>query len=860
MNPRLLLVDGNSIANRAFFSSPNLTNAQGMRIGTTLTFFQILLRYIRTFQITHMAFAFDLPDQTFRHQLYPEYKSNRSAPDPHLIEDIRQIRELLQNMQIPIYTLSGFEADDVVGTLSRQAGPDTHVYLLSGDRDYLQLVSESVTQLFPQAKGQYTEYTLQRLQEEFHCTPKQFIDYKALQGDSSDHVPGLDKVGPTTARKWLEWYPDIDSLYAHFSELPISAQRKLEGKQEFLKLMQELVRIRLDLPLVLDWEAAALDGEKLEQVQLQLAALGGYQLSEKYADWRREQIVCAQEQAQEESQTASSAEQWEQKALPATWDWILNQGTVALVEPCEPSFCWIADSRAQAFYRLPREKMHLLEEQLRVHQAHLLLFSLRPFWLQGWTWDLNVCLDLQLLHYLQGCSTDCQTLIDLVEAEGLPLPSLDRKEVLPQTLQALYLQRLAPVVTQVLRDPALKDLYWNLDLPLLPILVSMQQEGVGMNATLLAQAEEAFGREVVEWEQQIHNYAGHVFNISSPKQLAQVLYEELQLPTGKTKKSKPTTNADWLEQIRPLHPIVGAVLEYRQVRKLLTTYVQGLQSCLEEGNRIHSQFLQTTTNTARLSSIKPNLQNLPIRRSAGRIFREAVQARPGWVLIDADYSQIELRLLAHLSQEPALVHAFQNGIDVHALTAAQIFGVDVSEVSSEQRAQGKIINFSIIYGITPFGLSQDLGGTVGEAKEYIDRYFQRYPGVQSYLEEVVRVAKETGKIQTLYGRQREIPELLSTKRPEQEFGQRAAKNAPIQGAAADLMRHAMLRVQRRIQAEGLQARLILQIHDELILEAPQSEQERAKTLLREEMEQAATLLVPLEVDVGVGHNWLEAKA
>lgn len=915
MSRKLLLVDGNSIANRAYYGGPFLTNAEGQGIGTLRTFFLILLRFFQPEQLPYLAIAFDAPHKTFRHEQFSAYKGTRKPADEQFIEQLKLLKQAIVEMGLYQLELPGYEADDIVGTWSRLAQADfDEIELLSGDRDYLQLVDAQTKLLYPKGLGEVITYTPETVHEEYGSWPQHFIHLKALQGDSSDNIPGLPGVGPKTARKWLADYPTIPELYAHFDSLDPKIQKKLSGQEAYLKEMLELVTIDRQTPGVLPhWDEMKLGAQQLLQIARVLERYGVHQLAQRVSKLKPNPDATklgSQMGLDERTEGLPQppAGSVEVKSLPE--DEALEGLLTPDQPPCPllyrpakrgeaacPAQAWVYQPQTHTLYTLTQADFERLLAQTPAVQGpdplqpdlfaqlcqpsraeqptshaptRLVTFSLVELQ-QGFSKAATASkiLDLSLVHYPTDCEVSIKTPMDLAAHYAVDSQVLD-------AYRRAYLQGENAVETLALEGELLAqlfDLVWKrveaenltllvetVDLPLADVLKALNERGIGVNAEKLSQAGDAFSQALDAHKSRILELAGTSFNLASPSQLGQVLYEKLGLPAKKRKTGAYATDAAYLTSIVDRHPILSEILAYRKLHKLQTTYVEGLQAHLQpKDQRIHSVFLQRSTHTGRLSSTQPNLQNLPIRQPEGRVFREAIEARPGWRLVDADYSQVELRLMAHLSGDQALIAAFQAQEDIHARTAAELFEVGLDAVTTEMRGVGKTINFSVIYGVTGYGLAGDLGVSFAEANAFIQRYFQRYPQVKAYLEGLEKQVLSQGYVQTLWGRRIQFQDLHRLKGPAREQQLRAAKNAPIQGTAADLMRLAMVRVEQRLAQEKSPAQLVLQIHDELILEAPEAIARQTARLLVEEMQAVAALDVPLIADVGIGQNWMEAK-
>lgn len=867
MNKILLLVDGNSLINRAYYGGSRLTLPDGTPVGAVYTFLNMLLRYSQEVHPTHLCVAFDLPAPTFRHELYAAYKGTRKGMDPDLAIQLPLLKQVLDALHINRIEQAGLEADDLLGSMAMQLRDEfEHVYLLSGDRDYFQLIRENVTVLYPAKEGKVTYYNEALLLDEYGCTPEMFIDLKALMGDKSDNIPGIPGVGEKTARKLLEEYRSLDSIMENCEQLKGSLKNKVAEAKSYIAQSRILVTIKLDadieipassLRLVLaDRQSIIniLQEFRFQSLQNKIYKLYPIEQQEEISSVLAEENIAAEKNV--EKVLFGSAE--------ITEDFLssLLQEKSAFDLACifTAGEVYLHLLGGEYYYRMPLSQWTSLRNKLPPTLCCIVLSTKTAFDFMPKT---SSWFDLSVYAYALGYAQKEESLLFLGQA-FMEQGCLDVADFIWDGFdnignQFLLMHALSKAIRTEIAERSLGELLHKIDIPLVHVLAGMEKVGVQVNRQLLQRQQAEWEEEITGIAAKIYSLAGQEFNILSQQQLSKILYEDLGLPHGKKLKNGYSTSVEELEKIRDKHPIIAEILAYRQATKLLSTFILGLEKYIGEDQRIHTNYRHCLTQTGRLSSVDPNLQNIPVRTAEGRRIREAFEAKDGHLLVDADYSQIELRLLAHLSGDATLVRAFQNDEDIHALTAAGLFHVDLADVTSEMRAIGKTINFSIIYGISDFGLSQDLHIPIFEAREYIQAYYQRYPDVQKYLLSLIQFAKERGYVETMYGRRRYIPELRAKAYPMRQFGERIAMNSPIQGSAADIIRLAMVKVQERICRENLPYQLVLQIHDELVLEVPEKEAERAAILLKEEMEAVATLTIPLAADVHIGKNWLEAK-
>lgn len=872
----LLLVDGNSLINRAFYGSRvTLTTPEGKPSSAVYTFLNILLKERQTLGATHLGVMFDRKEKTFRHEFYPDYKAGRKPMPEELATQMPMLKELLGELGVCVLSKAGYEADDLLGTLSL-AGEKAfeHVYVLTGDSDSFQLISDKVSIRYASRSSQYESLGPQEFLEKSGCTPEGYVHYKALLGDTSDHVPGVPGIGQKSALELLSYYPTIPELFKHLDELPPKFQKKLSGQEETADFAYRLIKIDRHVPLEYSWDdfslAVARTGNDA-RIQPALQQLGFKSLLEKIYTLYPEGSDAAIKAEDRTSTVTGSvagagAPAWEPADLP-------QSGLRGFVEESKDLLCLEFDeAEAKLYLGRPETRIYVALEPgdyaaLYIHAGmlgkRLAILSLKPLLKASRATQTEGVIDLAVYAYALGKVQKEVQWENFANDYSLETPMLlpenaGTKERLNRNFSLLV--ELTALITEQVKARGVQKLIDSVDLPLVSVLVRMEDCGVAVDVARLSEIEQELEARRQTAETEIYRLAGREFNINSQIQLSALLYEELGLKPGKKLKNGYSTSVEELERLKDDHPIIRLILEYRLLAKLLSTFVVGLAGYVAEDGRIHTTFHQNLTQTGRLSSSDPNLQNIPVRREEGRSIRSAFVAEPGKVLIDADYSQIELRLLAHLSGDEGMIEAFRNHTDIHRMTAARIFGVPADEVTGEQRGLGKTINFSIVYGISDFGLAQDLDLSIPQARAYIKGYHAQYPQVEAYLESLIEGAKQNGYVETLLGRRRWIPELKNSRYSIRQFGERAAMNTPIQGTAADMIRLAMIRVAKRLEEEHLDARLVLQIHDELIVEAAESCAEQASKALREEMEGVWKLAVPLEVDVHIGKSWLEAKS
>lgn len=877
---KLMVLDGNSIINRSFYGIRPLTTRDGLYTHAVYGFLTTLQRLLDEEKPEGLCVTFDRREPTFRHEADADYKATRHAMPEELAVQMPVLKQVLDAMDIPRYELVGFEADDLIGTISRRceaAGWDC--VIVTGDKDSLQLVTEHTkVKLVSTRMGQTTtkDMTPGTFREQYGFDPIHMIDLKALMGDTSDNIPGVPGVGEKTAMALVQRYGSIDEIYRLLPDIEAkpAAIRKLQAGEDAARHSYWLATIMTDAPLAFDPAENVRRPFRPELHDL-LLKLEFQKLIDRYglrpAAQTEEKPDCTA--TAEELLTAAQAEEflalW--RAADCVAVYALPDLSALAVE------CEAADgSRAAELYadRYEGDWQALLtalfsgDIKKAAHNVKDLMAALlaQGLPIEGFVFD--TALAAYLLDATAG-SYDLQRLFVAYYNEELPRPvhlEPDAFSMLGDHAAAAAallsytaaVAALRETLAPKLRELDLEPLYYDVELPLCAVLARMEQRGFLIDRAALAQFGETLQTSITQLEQQIYAAAGAPFNINSPKQLGKVLFEDMQLPHGKKTKTGWSTNADVLDKLRGV-PIVADVLQYRQYAKLKSTYADGLLKAVSPDGRIRTSFQMTVTATGRLSSTEPNLQNIPTRTELGSQMRRMFVAAPGNVLVDADYSQIELRLLAHISGDEAMCRAFRSGEDFHTLTAARVFHVEPQDVTPEMRRRAKAVNFGVVYGISPFSLSQDIGVTVAEAKEYMERYFQTYTGVRAYMDRIVEQARADGYVETLMHRRRALPELKSSNHNLRAFGERVALNMPIQGTAADLMKLAMVRVERRLADEGLAAQLIMQVHDELIVECPEDEAARVQALLEEEMSGVMTLAVPLPAEAHCGKNWLTAK-
>lgn len=874
---KLLLIDGNSIMNRAFYGIPDMTTNDGRHTNAIYGFLNIILKVIEEEQATHICVAFDLKKKTFRHEMYEAYKGTRKGMPEELHEQMPRIKEILQAMHIRIVEQEGFEADDLIGTLSKKGEREGFaVTILSGDRDLLQLATDTVLVRIPKTKHGKTEvedYYAKNVVETYGVTPLIFIDMKGLMGDTSDNIPGVPGIGEKTAAKLLAEYGDLDGVYAAVDSMKASRMKQnLIENKDLAYLSKTLATIKLDCPIPFEFSEATYHDPFNAEAYTLFEDLELKSFYKRFSVEKKEELTFETVLIDDiDGYNALLAKL--QKAKEVSFAWITQDGEALGVAVCMDlehvylirfmmfiTEAMVADNllALSRDYQVQLACMHVkkllsfldFHEEDAVFDAGLAAYLLQPNQSE-YEYDTlaKVYLDVTLPSEKE-----------MLGKEKLGYFSFEDERVQKwMAYQAIVPYKIKSVLREKLKETGMESLYEEMELPCLYALYEMEKNGIRVDGEALHQYGKKLRTRIEELTAEIHAMAGEEFNINSPKKLGEILFEKLGLKNGKKTKTGYSTSAEVLEKLKNAHPIIPKILEYRQLTKLNSTYAEGLAGYIRADGRIHGKFHQTVTVTGRISSADPNLQNIPTRMPLGREIRKVFIPEEGSVFVDADYSQIELRVLAHMSGDAALIAAYQADEDIHAITASQVFDVPLDQVDSTLRRKAKAVNFGIVYGISSFGLGQDLDISRKEAEGYIEKYFATYGKVKEFLDRTVEDAKKNGYTVTMFGRRRPIPELASSNFMTRSFGERAAMNAPVQGTAADIIKIAMVRVNRRLKEEHLQSKLVLQIHDELIIETKKEEVEIVQKILVQEMMHAADLAVPLLVDANVGDSWYDAK-
>lgn len=879
LNEKILLIDGHSILNRAFYGLPDLTNSEGRHTGAVYGFLNIMFRILEEERPDYLTVAFDLHEPTFRHKIFDAYKGTRKGMPSELVEQVPLMREMLTAMGVKTVSMGGYEADDLLGTLARRSeAQGMDVTILSGDRDLLQLATDKVLIRLPKtSRGKTTieDFHTKEVIEKYQVTPPQIIELKALMGDSSDNIPGIPGVGEKTATKLIVQYGSIENAHDHLEEVkPNKARESLRDHYDMAVLSKTLATINTESPLEYSYEEARLGNLYTPEAyelcrRLEFKNLLGRFDTEAAPENTMEQsfFTCAD---------LSGAEKLFAKAAEKT------EIGISLTADREQVYGLALALEKDEIYYLPAEGLMTGEylcgrlSDLGTH-VRISAMDIKALLKHTDLKDVTQVFDMGIGAYLLNPLKSSYTYEDIAREylNGISIPS--REELLGKMTfekawessseklgtfacyEAFTVLAAREPVQDALQESGMWKVYTEIELPLVFTLDSMEKWGIRVKGEELKAYGEKLSIRIQELEQLIYEKAGEEFNINSPKQLGVILFEKMGIPGGRKTKTGYSTAADILEKLAPEQPIVSDILEYRQLTKLKSTYADGLGAVIEKDGRIHSTFNQTITATGRISSTEPNLQNIPVRMELGRLIRKVFVPEEGYVFLDADYSQIELRVLAHMSGDEKLIQAYREAQDIHRLTASQVFHIPFDQVTDLQRRNAKAVNFGIVYGISSFGLSQDLSITRKEAADYIEKYFESYPRIKGFLDGMVEDGKEKGYVSTMFGRRRPVPELKSSNFMQRSFGERVAMNSPIQGTAADIIKIAMNRVYERLNREGLQSRLVLQVHDELLIETKREEIPEVSRILQEEMKGAAQLAVELEIDMHQGESWYEAK-
>ncbi len=878
---KLLLIDGHSIINRAFYGVPELTNAAGLHVNAIYGFLNIMFKLMDDEQPDYMCVAFDVKAKTFRHERFDMYKGTRKPMPEELHEQVPVLKELLGAMNIRTFERAGWEADDILGSLAKRAEAEgLEVSLVSGDRDLLQIATDKIKICIPKTSGGRTEtryYYTQDVISEYEVPPSGIIELKALMGDSSDNIPGVPKVGQKTATELLKLYGTVDGVYEHIDEITKKGlHANLVEYKDQAYLSKWLATIKTDCDTGLEWDELLIGDIYNSDAYDFLARLEMKSILKRFdgsrtkkstgeetknftlvSDMPEYDRVMSKLRESEAGLVAFYIETEDQAVVSVsvtyssdtyviiprfflTEDYVID-GLCSLIADRKHRF--ITFDAKKAYSYVGTECADIIDDAL------IECYLLNPL-------KSDIDVEYISVKYLDMTLRGRAETFGKVRLSDATM-SMEEEYRVYAGYRSYVLGAVSSMVADRLKELGMYELYTDIELPLAKVLYDCEREGIRIDSNKLTEYGRKLEERILELEQSIYDKAGENFNINSPKQLGEILFEKLGLSGGKKTKTGYSTAADVLEKLAPDNPIIADILEYRGLTKLKSTYVEGLIGCIREDGRIHTCFNQTITATGRISSTEPNLQNIPIRTAQGREIRRCFIPKEGYNFVDADYSQIELRLLAHMSKDSELIASYETDADIHRITASKVFHIPFDEVTPEKRRDAKAVNFGLVYGISSFGLSQDLGITKKEAAEYIEEYFRTYPGVKEFLDSTVENAKKDGYVTTIYGRRRPVPELSSSNGMIRNFGERVAMNSPLQGTAADIMKIAMINVAGALKEAGLDARILVQVHDELLIEVADAQTEQVKAIVYEQMKNAASLAVALEVDVQSGSDWLE---
>ncbi len=897
MNKKIVLIDGNSILNRAFYGLPDLTNADGLHTNAVLGFLNIMLKILDEEKPQNLFVAFDVKHPTFRHEMYKEYKGTRKPMPDNLREQLPLIKDVLEAMNINIVEKPGFEADDILGTLGvRGEKEEFDVRIISGDRDLLQLATKKIMIRIPKTiagKTTVENYYEEDVFAKYGVTPTEFIDLKALMGDASDNIPGVKGIGEKTAIAIISKYKNIEEAIAHVDEItPNRAKTAIDQYREDARMSKILATINTSVPLDFELSDGVISDMFNSKSYEMFLKLGFKSLISKYFDGVslqtndfniEEHIIVVKSKneldnvydlAQNAKNVGFNGNIYKTENYQMTFDFFGTDNSandsINISIAVDDKAYFISTNNLEVI-----DIKTFVDKITKIKDVNIAIFSLKDKLYDFSFKEEQKLFDVSIMAYLLNPNKSFYSIFDIA-SEYLKLyveQFVDKyddnsikkiyeedlhKYIMYTSMSAYVANKSLDLLVENLKNHNMLDLYLNVELPLVFSLFNMEQCGIMINASKLKEYGQKLEEGIKVLEKEIYTDTGMEFNINSPKQLGEVLFEKLGYEGGKKTKTGYSTSADVLEKMAEKYPVVDKILQYRQLAKLKSTYADGLINYVSDDNRIHGKFNQTITATGRISSTEPNLQNIPIRFPLGKEIRTVFVPKEGCVFIDADYSQIELRILAHMSGDEALIEAYNTCSDIHKITASKVFNTPLDEVSDEQRSNAKAVNFGIVYGISSFGLSQDLSISKKQANEYIEQYFATYPKIKEFLDKNVSDAKEKGFVTTMFNRLRPIPELKSSNFMQRSFGERIAMNSPIQGTAADIIKIAMINVDKSLKSQNLSSRIVLQVHDELLLEVPENEISVVKDILHKEMSSAANMSVKLEVGMGIGKNWLEA--
>ena len=884
MDKRLIIIDGNSIINRAFYALPDMTNSEGLHTNAVYGFTRMLFKIIDDYKPTHISVAFDMKAPTFRHEEFSEYKAGRKKMPNELGQQLQPLKELLDTFNIHRMEMAGFEADDLIGTVAKKAeNDDFKVYIVTGDKDAIQLASNKTTTLITKkGVGEVEEYNYDSVVERYEMTPTQFIDLKGLMGDKSDNIPGVPGIGEKTGIKLIKEFSSIENLIENTNQLKGSVKKKIEENKDQAVFSKKLATIITDVPIEISLDELSYGDYDKNAVIEEFKKFGFNTLIKQVLamDGGNEESI-VEEKIELNINHLEDISAFKNEIEKTNKLFIKTVSKVGNILEKNLIYVFVSADGKNIYY-INDEELELIKDIISNEEIKKIGYNLKDDYLALKPYDIqlnNMFFDIAIGEYLIDSKSSTSYECSDIAMKYLTKKIKSKEELLGKGAKAkkfsdLELEELStyfgeilnivynvyPIMEKAFKEMDMEYLFYDVEMPLVEVLGSMEYEGMAVDKNQLENIGNKFKEIISNLEEEIFTMAGEKFNINSPKQLGVILFEKLELPVIKKTKTGYSTNADVLEKLRDKHEIIDKITEYRQIVKLNSTYVEGLSNIINPiSGRIHSSFNQTITTTGRISSTEPNLQNIPVKTEMGREIRKVFIAKDNCKLVDADYSQVELRVLAHMSDDEHMIDAFQHNMDIHSKTASQIFGVDINDVTSLQRSEAKAINFGIVYGKTDFGLAQDLNIPVPKAKAYIESYFANYDKIKVFMDEAIKNATDKGYALTIFNRRRYIPEINSSNFMVRNQGKRFAMNAPIQGSAADIIKIAMVNVFTRLKDENLKSRLILQVHDELIVEALEEEIDKVCSIVKEEMESAVNLQVHLDVDLNVGDSWFETK-
>ena len=884
MDKRLIIIDGNSIINRAFYALPDMTNSEGLHTNAVYGFTRMLFKIIDDYKPTHISVAFDMKAPTFRHKEFSEYKAGRKKMPNELGQQLQPLKELLDTFNIHRMEMAGFEADDLIGTVAKKAeNDDFKVYIVTGDKDAIQLASNKTTTLITKkGVGEVEEYNYDSVVERYEMTPTQFIDLKGLMGDKSDNIPGVPGIGEKTGIKLIKEFSSIENLIENTNQLKGSVKKKIEENKDQAVFSKKLATIITDVPIEISLDELSYGDYDKNAVIEEFKKFGFNTLIKQVLamDGGNEEFI-VEEKIELNINHLEDISAFKNEIEKTNKLFIKTVSKVGNILEKNLIYVFVSADGKNIYY-INDEELELIKDIISNEEIKKIGYNLKDDYLALKPYDIqlnNMFFDIAIGEYLIDSKSSTSYECSDIAMKYLTKKIKSKEELLGKGAKAkkfsdLELEELStyfgeilnivynvyPIMEKAFKEMDMEYLFYDVEMPLVEVLGSMEYEGMAVDKNQLEELGNKFKEIISNLEEEIFTMAGEKFNINSPKQLGVILFEKLELPVIKKTKTGYSTNADVLEKLRDKHEIIDKITEYRQIVKLNSTYVEGLSNIINPiSGRIHSSFNQTITTTGRISSTEPNLQNIPVKTEMGREIRKVFIAKDNCKLVDADYSQVELRVLAHMSDDEHMIDAFQHNMDIHSKTASQIFGVDINDVTSLQRSEAKAINFGIVYGKTDFGLAQDLNIPVPKAKAYIESYFANYDKIKVFMDEAIKNATDKGYALTIFNRRRYIPEINSSNFMVRNQGKRFAMNAPIQGSAADIIKIAMVNVFTRLKDENLKSRLILQVHDELIVEALEEEIDKVCSIVKEEMESAVNLQVHLDVDLNVGDSWFETK-